>query len=163
MGGHFSDTVEQILATLRARHQTLAVAESLTGGLLGGAITDVAGASDVFVGGVIAYSAELKRSALGVDSQLIAEHGVVSREVAIAMAAGVQLRLGSDWAISTTGVAGPGASDGVAAGTVWIAIATPDRQIAPIAHELSLTGDRSTIRQGTIDRALAAFTRILRG
>lgn len=150
-----------ILARLRSAHQTLATAESLTGGLLSGAFTDVPGSSDVFLGGIIAYSPAMKSALLHVDRNLIDAHGVVSAEVAIAMANGAIRSVGSDWAISTTGVAGPGASGGVAAGTVWIAIAAPGA--APQAEAFYLEGNRQEVRVRTIACAFASLTRILRG
>jgi nicotinamide-nucleotide amidase len=150
-----------ILATLRSANQTLATAESLTGGLLSGAITDVPGSSDVFLGGIIAYSSAMKSALLKVDGELIDTHGVVSAEVAIAMARGASNVLGSDWAIATTGVAGPGPSDGIAAGTVWVAIVGPDRAL--FAEEFIISGNRQEVRVRTIARAFASFTRILGG
>lgn len=151
----------EILANLRSAHQTLATAESLTGGLLSGALTDIPGSSDVFLGGIIAYSPAMKSALLHVDPNLIDAHGVVSAEVAIAMASGAIGVLGSDWAISTTGVAGPGPSDGVAAGTVWIALVGPG--VAPKAETFHLEGNRQEVRVRTIARAFDSFTRILRG
>lgn len=162
----FTAEVTDILERLRKAHQTLAVAESITGGLLAGAITDISGSSDVFLGGVIAYHSRIKNELLKVDSKLIADHGVVSREVAVAMAQGARNQLGSDWAIATTGVAGPGPSQGIAAGQVWIAIAGPSASAASreaYAELLDLSGNRQEVRIATIARAFAAFTRILRG
>ena len=161
MESDFRGEVEVILASLRKSKQSLTVAESLTGGLLGGAITSVAGASDVFLGGIIAYHPRIKSEALAINPDVLSTHGVVSREVAVAMAHGVKARLGSDWAIATTGVAGPGPSGGVPAGRVWIAIVGPGLELAPFAQELTLSGERSEIRVATIARALGAFTRIL--
>lgn len=158
----FATEVAEILALLRARGESLSVAESLTGGLLGGALTQVAGSSDVFLGGVVAYNARIKSELLDIPAELIADCGVVSGEVAVAMASAVARRMGSDWAIATTGVAGPGASEGVAAGTVWIAIAGPTPGL-PLCQLLTLHGGRQEIRIATIARALEAFTRILRG
>lgn len=158
----FTTEVTEILALLRARRESLSVAESLTGGLLGGALTQVPGSSDVFLGGVVAYNARIKSELLDIPAELIADRGVVSREVAVAMASAVARRMGSDWAIATTGVAGPGASEGVAAGTVWIAIAGPAPGL-PLSQLLTLHGGRQEIRIATIARALEAFTRILRG
>lgn len=154
--------VTEILALLRARGESLSVAESLTGGLLGGALTQVAGSSDVFLGGVVAYNARIKSELLDIPAELIADCGVVSGEVAVAMASAVARMMGSDWAIATTGVAGPGASEGVPAGTVWIAIAGPVPGL-PLSQLLTLHGGRQEIRIATIARALEAFTRILRG
>ena len=97
----------ELIARLAARRQSIAVAESLTGGLLAGALTDVPGASAVFRGGVIAYATDLKAELLGVDRALLAAQGAVSPEVAEAMAAGVRDRLGAAVGAATTGVAGP--------------------------------------------------------
>ena len=97
-----------VLERLRRRGETLAVAESCTGGGLGAALAAVPGASDVFLGGVIAYANSLKEGLLGVPPELLVEHGAVSDPVAIAMAEGVRRRTGSDWALSVTGIAGPG-------------------------------------------------------
>lgn len=159
----FATEVTEILALLRARGESLSVAESLTGGLLGGALTQVAGSSDVFLGGVVAYNARIKSELLDIPAELIADRGVVSGEVAVAMASAVARITGSDWAIATTGVAGPGASEGVPAGTVWIAIAGPEVPGLPFSQLLTLHGGRQEIRIATIARALEAFTRILRG
>jgi len=90
------EVASEILANLRSAHQTLATAESLTGGLLSGALTDIPGSSDVFLGGIIAYSPAMKSALLHVDPNLIDTHGVVSAEVAIAMARGAIGVLGSD-------------------------------------------------------------------
>lgn len=151
--------VATILNTLRGKGETLSIAESLTGGLLGGAITSVAGASDIFVGGITAYTPEQKIALLGVEREVIAAHGVVSAQVAAAMSRGALKVFGSQWAMSTTGVAGPGPSEGVPAGRVWIAVVGPG--IAPITHEFTLVGDRQSVRLATITCALEAFTRIL--
>jgi len=115
-----------VLAQLRQRGQTLAVAESCTGGGLGAALTAVPGASEVFLGGVIAYANAVKEGVLGVPPQLLADHGAVSDPVAIAMAEGVRRLTGSDWALALTGIAGPGG--GTAAkpvGLVHLALAGP--------------------------------------
>ena len=97
----------ELIALLAARRQSIAVAESLTGGLLAAALTDVPGASAVFRGGVVAYATELKAVLLGVDRALLAAQGAVSAEVAGAMATGVRDRLGATVGAATTGVAGP--------------------------------------------------------
>ena len=161
MMSEVEEITAEILTKLRLRHQTLSVAESLTGGLLGGAITSIPGASDVFLGGVVAYTAQMKSELLGINLETIAQHGVVSREVAMEMAVGVGHLFRSDWSISTTGVAGPGPSAGIAAGTVWIAIAAPAKADSPYVESLSLVGSRQEVRLATIARALEAFTRIL--
>jgi nicotinamide-nucleotide amidase len=111
---------------LRERRQTLATAESCTGGLLGQMITSVPGASDYYLGGVISYANRVKEQLLGVEARVIAEHGAVSEEVAGAMAHGARKLMGSDWAISITGVAGPGGSSAEKpVGLVWMALAGP--------------------------------------
>ena len=155
----FYNESARILETLRSHSQTLATAESLSGGLLGATLTQVPGSSDVYLGGVIAYDVKIKRELLSVAPELITQHGVVSSAVALAMAVGVCARTGSDWSISTTGVAGPGPSDGVPAGRVWIAVSGPNS--LNFSEELSFSGDRDQVRMETIARALAAFTRIL--
>ena len=146
-----------VIDLLRANEQTLAVAESLTGGALGAAITSVPGSSDVFLGGVIAYSARVKESILKVEREKIEKYGVVSEEVAIAMADGVRHLLGSTWGISTTGVAGPGDAGGVRAGTVWIAISGPINQ----STQLEVEGEREVVRNASLSSAISSFARIL--
>ncbi len=146
-----------IINELRRRGESLAVAESLTGGGLGAAITSVPGSSDVFTGGVIAYQLSVKKELLKVPGALIEEFGVVSEEVAVAMADGLRELFGTTWAIATTGVAGPGASDGVAAGTVWIAIRGPINQ----STELEIQGEREVVRNASVSSAITTFARIL--
>ena len=132
---------------------TVAVAESLTGGLLAAAITAVPGASAVFRGSVTAYATELKASVLGVDAGLLAREGAVDAEVARQMAAGVRELLGATVGLATTGVAGPTEQDGKPVGLVYIGYAGRNRE--PIAEELRLSGDREAIRAQTVVRALA--------
>jgi len=116
-----------VLERLRRRGETLAVAESCTGGGLGAAITAVVGASEVFLGGVIAYANSLKQTLLGVPAALLESHGAVSDPVALAMAEGVRRLSGADWGIALTGIAGPtGASADKPVGLVHIAVAGPD-------------------------------------
>lgn len=149
--------VEVVISLLRDRGETLCVAESLTGGGLGAAITAIAGASDVFVGGVIAYQPSIKESLLKVANSLIEVHTVVSEEVAVAMADGARELLGATWAIATTGVAGPGLVDGHAAGTVWVAIRGPVNQ----STQLQIDGEREVVRNATVSSAITTFARIL--
>lgn len=126
-GASPAELAARVLAAAKARgNATLACAESCTGGAVASALTDVPGASAVFRGGVVAYSVAVKRSALGVPAETLARFGVVSRECAEAMARGAARTLGADFAVATTGVAGPGPQDGVPAGTVCIAVAAPD-------------------------------------
>ena len=115
-----------VLERLRRRGETLAVAESCSGGGLGAALAAVPGASDVFLGGVIAYANSLKEGLLGVPPGLLVEHGAVSDPVAIAMAEGVRRRTGSDWALSVTGIAGPGGGSAAKpVGLVHLGLAGP--------------------------------------
>jgi nicotinamide-nucleotide amidase len=146
-----------IIETLAARGQTLAVAESLTGGGLGFALTQIPGASAVFLGGIISYTTEVKVRELGVGQSAIDKHKVVSEEVAIEMAEGAKNKFATTWAISATGVAGPGDYQGVREGTVWIAIRGPINQ----SLTLTLDGGRDGVRQGAISSAIGTFARIL--
>jgi nicotinamide-nucleotide amidase len=150
--------VSDIHNSLRARGETLSTAESLTAGGLSHALTIVPGASDVFLGSITAYRADIKVSHLGVDEAVIEERSVISEEVAIAMANGANKSFGSTWAISTTGVAGPGPSDGSDAGRVFVAFVGPMVQVI----ELSLSGEREVVRNATVASAIASFARILR-
>lgn len=146
-----------IIESLKARGETVSVAESLTGGGLGHALTQIPGASEVFIGGIIAYTADVKVNFLGVPQSTIDEFTVVSEEVAIAMAEGARVKIGTTWAISTTGIAGPGDYMGIREGTVWIAIAGPINQTL----QLTLDGGRDAVRQGAISSAIGNFARIL--
>ncbi|HET9658455.1 MAG TPA: CinA family protein [Kineosporiaceae bacterium] len=139
-----------MIAGLTAAGQTLAVAESLTGGLLAARLVDVPGASAVLRGGVVAYATDLKHRLLGVDPDLLAARGAVDPEVAAQMATGVLARLGADWGLATTGVAGPDPQDGKAPGTVYVAVAGPGAQV----RALHLPGDRPRIRDATVAAAL---------
>ena len=149
---------DRVIELLLQRGETVSVAESLTGGLLSKALTDIEGASHVFLGGVIAYSAASKLHDLDVPQDVIDSAGVYSKETALAMADGAKRRFGSDWAIATTGVAGPGESHGVAAGNLWIAIV--GAEVRKVEH-LALSGGRSEVRSGAVASALSAFARIL--
>ncbi len=150
--------LSDILESLVSRGENISVAESLTGGGLAQAFTSLPGSSQIFKGSVTAYQSEVKSSLLKLPVELISEFGVVSEEVAAAMAAGVKDLMGSTWAISTTGVAGPGPADGVPAGTVWVAIDGPISQTL----QLELSGTREIVRNATIAGAIAAFARILK-
>ncbi|MEU5212982.1 nicotinamide-nucleotide amidohydrolase family protein [Streptomyces sp. NPDC020742] len=141
------------LELLAGRGQSLAVAESLTGGLVAGALTGVPGASRVLRGSVTAYATDLKRELLGVDGGLLAARGAVDAEVARQMAAGVRRVLGADWGIATTGVAGPEPQDGQPVGTVFVAVQGPGGVGG--VRELALSGDRDRIRRDTIEAVLA--------
>lgn len=148
-----------VVKRLAKKKVTLSVAESITGGGLAAAITEVAGSSKVFLGGVIAYADEIKINQLDVDAKTLKKFTAVSEEVAKEMAIGVRKKFNSDYAIATTGVAGPGKAYGQKAGTVWVAIASK-KEVFAIA--LALSGSRDLIRHATIESALASFERILK-
>jgi nicotinamide-nucleotide amidase len=133
----------------------IAVAESCTGGLLGGRITSVPGSSAYFVGGVLAYSNSLKISLLRVEPEVIERHGAVSGEVARAMAEGVVTLTDADAGISITGVAGPEGSDQKPPGTVYVAVRTPGGTAVRRFH---FDGDREAVREAAVRGALAVFT-----
>jgi nicotinamide-nucleotide amidase len=143
-----------VLERLRRRGETLAVAESCTGGGLGAAITAVVGASEVFLGGVIAYANSLKQTLLGVPAALLESHGAVSDPVALAMAEGVRRLSGADWGIALTGIAGPtGAGPDKPVGLVHIAVAGPDGS-ASEAVRFGSTRGRSWIQTLSAGEAL---------
>ncbi|HJE50804.1 MAG TPA: CinA family protein [Tessaracoccus flavescens] len=158
------DLDEQVITTMAKRSLTLATCESLTGGWLGAALTSVPGASDVYRGGLITYARDLKSSLAGVDEQLVAEEGVVNELTALQMAFGAQARCGSNWAISTTGVAGPSEIDGVKVGTVWFAVVGPKVGMSPAPQYTELKhfeGDRAAIREAAVDHAFEMLLRVL--
>jgi nicotinamide-nucleotide amidase len=143
------------LDVLRSRGETLATAESLTAGQVCATLATVPGASDTLRGGLAAYATDVKSSVLGVDAALIERHGVVSAECAEAMAWRGRDLFAADWAVATTGVAGPATQDGRPVGTVYVAVAGPrDGAVASAVRALSLPGDRAAVRQGAVDRAL---------
>jgi nicotinamide-nucleotide amidase len=147
-----------VLRLLVEQGATVAVAESLTGGALASALVDVAGASLAFRGAVVAYSTELKAALLGVDADLLARGGPVQAEVAVAMAAGVRTRLGADFGIGTTGVAGPDPQAGVAPGTVHVAVVGPGPGDVR-AVELQVPGDRDRVRRLAVVHGLDLLRR----
>ncbi len=138
--------------TAIASGTSLAVAESLTAGLVCAALAGVPGVSAVLRGGVVAYTADLKHRLLGVDADLLSERGPVDEDVAVQMAAGARALLGAQLGLATTGVAGPGPQDGVAAGTVVVAVA----DAAGVAvRRVGLSGDRADVRAGATAAVLA--------
>ena len=140
------------MARLSAMGHTVAVAESLTGGLVAAALTDIAGASVVVRGGVIAYATQIKAQVLGVDEVLLARVGSVDVEVAEQMASGVRSLMGATYGLSTTGVAGPDPVDGKPVGTVYVAVVGPG---SSRVKALALFGDRAGIRAQSVLAALA--------
>ncbi|MCI6574232.1 MAG: CinA family protein [Actinomycetaceae bacterium] len=142
---------ETILVGAAARGAHIAVAESLTGGALAATLVSVPGASDVFRGGAVTYATDTKASILGVDTVHLARTGPVDPIVAQQMARGVAELFGADYALATTGVAGPGPADGHDAGTVFIGVMTPEGAAATECH---FVGDRDAVRVQTVERAL---------
>ena len=150
-------TAESVVALLLSRGLTVATGESITAGLVSGTLADVPGCSAVLRGGVVAYQASVKTDLLGVDPDVVAR-GVVSEQVACAMASGAARLLGADVGIGTTGAAGPESHDGEPVGSVWIALAFgPDVS----AEHLSLTGTRSEIRHAVVRSCWSLVARIL--
>ncbi|WP_340375536.1 CinA family protein [Streptomyces sp. SS7] len=161
-------TATDLVRLLTVKGGTLAVAESLTGGLVAAEITSVPGASKVFRGSVTAYATELKRELLGVDGDLLATRGAVDPQVAAQMAAGVRKALGADWGIATTGVAGPEPQDGRPVGTVFVAVDGPLRPGDGSAsggkvEALRLNGDREEIRRESVRSVLVLLLTELAG
>jgi nicotinamide-nucleotide amidase len=147
-----------LVAELTRRGLTIAVAESLTGGLLTASLVEVPGASVVLRGGVVAYATELKTQLLDVDAALLAASGPIDAEVARQMADGVRKRLGADIGIATTGVAGPDPQDGHQPGEVWLGFAIGG-QVTAVG--LALGGDRSAIRGDTVSESLSRLLVLL--
>jgi len=152
-------TAELVLRLLRERGLTLATAESCTGGLVGGKLTEIAGSSDVYVGGVIAYSNEVKERALAVPSQTLSAYGAVSAETALAMAHGARAALVADVAVAVTGVAGPGGgSEEKPVGLVHVSAVGP---MGEREARLDFPGDRETIRGRAVTSALHLVRRLV--
>ncbi|NJC68273.1 CinA family protein [Planosporangium thailandense] len=149
---------EPVLRLLRERRQTLAVAESLTGGLLAATIVDVPGASTVFRGGLVVYATDLKRSLAGVPGDLLAERGPVDPDVVLALADGARRVCGADWGVATTGVAGPESQGGLPVGTLYLACRGPH---GGEVRGMTLDGDRPRIRAGAVAAALELLAEAL--
>lgn len=151
----------QIGLLLRARGLKLAVAESCTGGLVADRLTDIAGSSDYFLGGVVAYDNAVKINLLNVPPGLLSRYGAVSEPVVRAMAEGARRLLGADLAVSVSGVAGPGGgSPEKPVGTTWIGLATPD---GTWAHHHAWDGDRRANKQASASAALQFVLDYLNG
>jgi PncC family amidohydrolase len=150
---------ELVLDDARAAGLSLATAESCTGGLVGARLTDVPGSSDVYIGGVVAYSDELKLSALGVPSETLRAHGAVSKETAAAMAGGARARLSADVGVAVTGVAGPGGgTPEKPVGLVYVYAECPDGHSAWSGR---LPGDREAVRNRATALALHVVRQLL--
>jgi nicotinamide-nucleotide amidase len=147
----------RVLAKCETRGLTLGTAESLTGGLVCAALTDIPGSSAVVRGGVVSYATDSKTSVLGVDAELLATHGAVDPDVARLMAEGAVRLLGVDIAVATSGVAGPDSQDGVAPGVVYVAVAG-----AITGHERHVfAGGRNDVREASVLAALGLLDSLL--
>ena len=149
----------EVVAALRERGLTIATAESLTGGAVAAELVSVPGASNVYVGGIVAYATRLKAELLGVDPDLLRREGAIHPLVAEQMASGVRARLGADVGVATTGAAGPDPQDGNPPGTVWIAVANAG---GARSLRLDLGGDRAAIRRETVESVLEEVLGVLR-
>jgi PncC family amidohydrolase len=150
----------RVLELLRERGETVATAESLTGGRLAALLTGVPGASKSYVGGVVAYATSVKISVLGVPAALVERYGVISAECALAMARGAAGVTGATWGVGTTGVAGPELQEGKPAGTVHVGLVGPG---VATALALELVGGREEIQERTCVEALSALAGLLSG
>jgi nicotinamide-nucleotide amidase len=149
----------EVVAALMRRSETVAVAESCTAGLLGAAITDIAGSSSVFPGGIISYANEVKNRELGVPMEILETYGAVSDQCARAMARGIRERLDATYGISVTGIAGPdGGTSEKPVGTVWIAVATPNGVSSKVYR---FGSERLTNRQRSVNMALAMLWQVM--
>ena len=157
--GRDADSLPTVVVDqLRSAGATVAVAESLTAGLLGAALTEVPGSSAVFRGGVQVYATDLKASLAGVPEQVLAEHGAVSEQTAVALAEGVRTRLGATYGVGLTGVAGPDEQEGRPPGTLHVALAGPG---GTRARSLRVPGDRTRVRAMAVTTALDLLRREL--
>jgi len=148
----------RVHALLLERGETVATAESLTGGQLAARLTDAPGASKTYLGGVVAYATSVKVAVLRVPEALVEEHGVVSSECALAMARGAVGVTGATWGIATTGVAGPDEQEGHPPGTVHVGLVGPG---VSTTLALELVGDRAAIQDRTCREALSALAGML--
>ena len=152
----YATSLAPVHADLRELGATVAVAESLTGGLLTAALTATAGASNTVRGGLVVYATDLKATIAGVPADLLAERGAVDPDVALALARGVRTRLEATYGLGITGVAGPDPQDGKPVGTVFLAIAGPQDEVVA---ERTFSGDRAAIRDAAVEAALDVLRR----
>lgn len=149
--GDIMENVELLIKELREKKLKLITVESCTGGLIGKKITDVSGASEVYEGGLITYSNEMKMMLVGVKEETLENFGAVSKETAVEMADGALKRYKADIAVSVTGVAGPGCSEKKPAGLVYIGLATKNKKEAKEYH---FDGNRAEVRNQTAQNAI---------
>jgi nicotinamide-nucleotide amidase len=158
--GGAEPTAAGLVRALAARGETIAVAESLTGGAVTSALVEVPGVSAVLRGAIVAYATDLKHALLGVDAELLDREGAVHPQVAGQMADGVRTRLGAAWGLATTGVAGPNPQDGRPPGLAFVAVSGP---AGPLVERLDLRGGRAQVRAGCVEAVLALLGRALDG
>ncbi len=143
---------EDVGRLLTERGETLAIAESLTGGLVGSMVTDVPGSSAYFLEGIVAYSNDAKMALLGVDERTLIDHGAVSKQVAREMARGVRKGAGADWGIATTGIAGPtGDTEDKPLGLVYISVTGRGRTVV---RRQVIKGDRLEVKRASAEAVL---------
>lgn len=159
-GGDVWTVAEALQAELFERGKMVATAESLTGGRLGDVLSAAPGASDCYLGGVISYATDVKRNVLKVSDVTVREHGVVSAECAEEMASGVRALLGADFAVSTTGVAGPAEQEGKPVGLVFVGVASPD---GVRSARFEFDGERAQVREQAVKGALDLLAETVRG
>ena len=154
------DPLEAVVGDrLRVRNSTISVAESCTGGLLAGRLTEIPGSSDYFTGGFLVYTNRMKTALLGIDSELLEAHGAISAVTAEAMARGARERTGSTYALSVTGIAGPdGGSESLPVGTIYIGLAHPE---GCESRSFRMVGDRARVRAVAVQNALDLLRRKL--
>lgn len=140
------------------RSETLATAESLTGGLVASTVVEIPGVSSVYRGGLVVYATDLKQVLAGVPAELLAERGPVDPDVAVALAEGARQRCVTDWGAATTGVAGPDPQDGKPAGLVYVAVAS---RHGSAVRELKLGGNRAAIRAESVTSVLRLLSECL--
>lgn len=153
-----ADLATGLHTLLQLREETVATAESLTGGMVAEVLTDAPGASQTFRGGVVAYATDVKVDLLGVPQDCVDQHGVVSAACAEAMAEGARRLTGATYAVSTTGVAGPGPQEDKPVGRVHVAVAGPH---GTTSDDLDLPGERDAVRRAATGAALSALTAVL--
>ncbi|MGB3441322.1 MAG: CinA family protein [Actinophytocola sp.] len=140
-----------LIGALKRRHETVATAESLTGGLVAAVLTSVPGSSAVVRGGLVVYATSLKHDLAGVDGELLAEQGAVHQDVAAQLADGARVACGATWGVGLTGVAGPDPQDGIEPGVVHIGVSGPD---AAEVRTIEIDGNRHQVRAAAVVAAL---------
>lgn len=160
-----ADPAERLAEALKERGETLAAAESVTGGMVGAELTTIEGASDWFVGGVVAYTLPVKRGLLGVEAATLEEHGAVSEPVAREMARGGLEAVGADWAVSTTGYAGPEGGPEAPVGTVYVGVARArgDGEEVVTVESHRIQGARNAARRRMAGEALSHAAEAVEG